>query len=229
MTKKKLDQYKGHLNAEQIAAGINAATRNANRLAEDARLLLEAKRFSRAASLAVLSIEESGKVTVLRSLALARDKKQVSDCWRNYRSHTKKNVMWMLPQLFAQGARKLDDFQALFNKEADHPYLLDQIKQIGFYTDCLGEAHWSIPEEVIDEDLASMLVQIAELFARDREITPLEIELWIKHLGPVLMTEVMCMKGALENWYAEMQQLGLASPGTNEMKDFIRRGIFESE
>lgn len=62
MTSSKLPQFKGELSAAQIASGMNAARRNARRLADDARLLLDAERFSSAASIAVLSIEESGKV-----------------------------------------------------------------------------------------------------------------------------------------------------------------------
>ena len=55
-----------------------------------------------------------------------------------------------------------------------------------------------------------MLVAIARIFAKDRETTIKEIELWIKHLGPVWMTNAAWMKKALTNWYREMQQLGLA-------------------
>ena len=185
MTKRKLDSYKGKLSAEQIAAGVNAAIQNAKRLAEDASLLFEAGRFPSAASLAILSIEESGKVSILRSLALAKTDEDIADAWRDYRSHTKKNVSWLLPQLTEQGARKLDDFKPLFEKSSDHPYVLDQLKQIGFYTDCLGRAHWSIPQEVIDESLAKMLVQVAKIFASDKHVSKTEIELWIKHIGPV--------------------------------------------
>ena len=42
----------------------------------------------------------------------------------------------------------------LVSGDSDHPYVLDQLKQIAFYTDCLGDAHWSIPDEVIDESPA---------------------------------------------------------------------------
>ena len=64
-----LPQYKGKLDPEQIAQGMNAARRNAQRLADDAKLLLSAKRYPTAASLAILSIEESGKVSILRGIA----------------------------------------------------------------------------------------------------------------------------------------------------------------
>ena len=74
----------------------------------------------------------------------------------------------------------MDDFEPLFEEDAEHPCILDQVKQIGFYTDCSGNAHWFIPEETIDKNLASSLVSIARLFAPDKIYTETEIELWIK-------------------------------------------------
>jgi AbiV family abortive infection protein len=225
MTKKKLDSYKGKLSVDQITAGINAAIQNAKRLAEDASLLFEAGRFPSAASLAILSIEESGKVSILRSLALAKTNEDIADAWRDYRSHTKKNVSWLLPQLVEQGARKLDDFKPLFEESSDHPSVLDQLKQIGFYTDCLGKAHWSMPQEIIDESLAKTLIQVAKIFARDKRVSKNEIDLWIKHIGPVWKRDPSWMKQALCNWYREMQDAGLAPAGENEMEKFIKSGI----
>lgn len=211
MVNKRLDQYKGRLFPEQIAAGMNAAIKNAVRLTEDANLLLERERFSSAASLAILAIEEAGKVSILRMLAVSRKDKETVKRWREYRSHTKKNVAWLLPQLVAEGARYIDDFSPLFTEDAEHPFLLDKVKQISFYTDCLGEAHWSIPHDVIDESLARMLVQIAGIFCKDRDVTPKEIELWVKHMEPVWMLDINDMKRAVTDWYEDMQQLGLVS------------------
>jgi AbiV family abortive infection protein len=217
--------YIGKLSAAQIADGINSAIRNAKRLAKDSDLMFKNGRYPSAASLAILSIEESGKISILRCLALAKDEKKIKDVWRDYRSHTKKNVAWLLPELVGKGAKKLDDFRALFDEKSDHPYILDQIKQIGFYTDCLGKANWSEPHEIIDEALAKMLVNTAKIFAKDRIITKKEIELWIKHLGPVWNGSPEWMKKALENWYSEMQEHGLAPEGKNAMEEFIQSGM----
>ena len=225
--KKKLDAYRGRLDASQVATGINAAIENAKRLADDASLLLEVGRFPTAASLSILSIEESGKVSILRALSVAIDEKEVLYAWKDYRSHVMKNVAWILPQLVAQGARKLDDLKPIFSKDSEHPYLLDQVKQLGFYTDCLGKAHWSLPNEVIDDKLARTLVQTAKLLAKGKQISKKEIELWMKHIGPVWKKDPAWMKQALINWYAEMQQQGLATEGNNKMQQFIRDGIQE--
>jgi AbiV family abortive infection protein len=225
MVKRKLNSYKGRLTPQQIADGMNAALDNARRLVEDAKLLLIDGRFPTATSLAILAIEESGKLSVLRSLALAKDPAEVREAWKDYRSHTKKNVAWLLPKLVGEGARKLEDMRPLFDESSDHPYLLDQIKQLGFYTDCLGQAHWSEPSNVIGEDLAKSIVQIAEIMTRWRRITSTEIELWIRHIKPVWKKDLGWMKQALVNWHREMKGKGLAQDDDSDMEGFVREGI----
>ncbi len=226
---KKLDVYKGRLSPAQVATGMNAAAANARRLAEDAATLLKAGRLPTAASLATLAIEEAGKISILRMLALASTDVDIVGAWRDYRSHSRKNVAWLLPQLAASGARKLDDFRVLFDDSSDHPFLVDQIKQLGFYTDCLGAAHWSVPSQVVDENLATTLVSIAELFAHDREYTEKEVSLWIEHIGPVWKKDLSWMKQALVNWSRAMQKAGLSEAGGDEMADFVRDGPTSTE
>lgn len=209
MADKILREYKGRLNYKQIAEGMNAANRNTLRLVEDAEVLLKAERYATAASLSILSIEEAYKKTILRSLALAKTDDELQRSWKEYRTHTKKNVLWLMPQLVAEGARQLDDFHSLFEPESKHPYMLDKVKQIGFYTDCLGSAHWSEPSNVIDKDLATTLVKIARVFISKRDITEKEIEIWIKHLGEAMKSDPATQKKALLHWFAEMKELGL--------------------
>jgi AbiV family abortive infection protein len=225
MTSHKLDQYKGTLTADQIAAGMNAADRNAKRLLADAKVLLDAGRFPSAAALAILSIEESGKDSILRGLVLAGSGEELKQQWREYRSHTKKNVAWILPRLAARGARSLDDLRPIFDEQSDHPYVLDQVKQISFYTDCLGKAHWSIPDKVIDESLARTLVQTAEIFSRARDISAEEIELWIEHLGPVWHGPHEWVKRALVNWHKTAVARGLISSTEDAMEQFVNAGL----
>ena len=86
-----LAPYRGPLTIEQVAAGMNAATGNARRLAQDARLLLEHKRWPTAASVAALSIEESGKVVILRRFVTANDD-DIKKLWKEYRTHTAKSM-----------------------------------------------------------------------------------------------------------------------------------------
>lgn len=227
MAKKGLNQYKGELAPDQVAEGMRAASGNAVRLVEDAALLLERGRYPSSAALAILAIEEAGKHAILRELAVAQgDDKALEKSWRAYRSHTKKNVGWLLPQLVAEGARSLDDFLPLFSKTADHPFLLDNVKQLSLYTDCLGDAHWSLPSAVVDEDLAKMLIGIARLFLKQHDATPKEIELWIKHMQPHLGSGAVAdfdgAKQAMLDLHADMQQHGLTVHGDEEVEAFIR-------
>jgi len=174
--------------------------------------------------MAVLSIEEAGKVVILRRFLTCKDEERKS-LWKEYRSHTRKNLNWILPDLVAKGARKLDDFRAIVDKDSDHPLVLDTLKQIGFYSDCLGKGHWSLPQEVIVEELAENLVQTAELLAPQRAISIRELELWVKHVSPAWGTTLAAMKSALVQWYAEMQREGLSPAGVNQMEIFVHEGL----
>ena len=209
MTRVRMAKYSGDLNPAQIAHGINAARRNARRLADDATILLDSGRYPTAAAIAALSVEESGKSSVLRGLALAPNADLRRKAWKDYRLHRSKNAAWILPELVAKGARDLDSLRLAADSSAEHTATLDQLKQIGLYTDCLGDAHWSEPTKVIDENLARSLVGIANLLAREGTVTEKEIELWIEHMQPVRGAPTVLMKSALLNWFDAMRQHGL--------------------
>ena len=221
MAKEKLSQYRGRLTPAQVANGMNAAIRNARRLADDARALFDLERYPTAASIAVLSIEESGKVSILRHFAIARDLPSCRQIWRDYRNHRSKNVAWILPDLVAAGARDLDSLRLATEPDAEHTAILNNIKQIGFYSDCLGSVHWSEPEEVIDRQLAQMLVRIADLFAAKEAVTREEMELWITHLGPAYGAPLETMKEALINWYRAMNEAGLSNEDETLVNEFV--------
>ena len=156
---------------------------------------------------------------------MAISNEEVAAAWKSYRSHTRKNAQWLLPDLVLKGARKLDDLRSLFETSADHPFILDRVKQLGFYTDCLGNRHWSVPTEVIDESLARSLVRIAKRLVGKRETTVKEIELWIEHLGAAPKGDLSAGKKALVSWYVAMQEAGLRLAGINEMERFINEGV----
>ena len=79
----RLPQYRDALSLEQIAEGMNRALANASRLADDAQALFDQRRIPSAIALSILSIEESGKVSILRQISLADDLKEL-----HIRSHT---------------------------------------------------------------------------------------------------------------------------------------------
>ncbi len=213
------NQYRGKLSPLEIAEGMNAAIRNAHRLAIDAKILLNARRFPSAASLAILAIEESGKVSILRGLSIAPTDELVGESWKDYRNHRAKNAQWIIMDLVARGASWAGDLKEIFEKDSDHPTVLDSAKQIGLYTDCYGERHWSEPAEIIDGDLAAKLLRIAEILCRDGEVTAREIELWIEHVGPFWGTPEI--SHAVVRFAAAMEREGLARHTAAEFEKFL--------
>lgn len=89
-----------------------------------------------------------------------------------------------MPLLLADGARTMKDFAPLVDKKADRAAVLDALKQVALYTDCLGERHWSKPEEVIEPELPRVLIEIAERMIGDRTVTAREVELWCEIVAP---------------------------------------------
>ena len=217
----RLPRFRGQLTPSQIAIGMNAARRNARRLADDAKLLLGHGRFPTAVSVAALSIEEAGKISVLRHLAFAPDEAVRKRAWKDYRSHRSKNPAWILPHLVAKGARSLDALRLAADPSGTHTLLLDQLKQLGLYTDCLGPRTWTEPKTAIDEALAKQLVSIADLLARERTFTSREIELWIEHMQPVYGAPLHEMKAALLRCYAALREAGLYTDGDPDVESFV--------
>ena len=213
MLKTKLSQYRGDLCAAQIADGMNAALRNARRLADDANSLHDLARYPTAVAIAILSIEESGKVSILRGMAGTPDVERRLQLWKDFRSHRKKNVAWIIPQLYLNGARTLESLRLAADPSAEHTALLDQLKQIAFYTDCLGNANWSEPFAVIDEDLSLDLVNTANLLAKGGTVTEREIELWIEYMRPTYGESLHRQKTSLASWYTAMKENGLWDDG----------------
>jgi AbiV family abortive infection protein len=108
------------------------------RIVNDAEILLAAKSYPSAAALAVLAIEETGKLPVLRALATAKSDDAVKKGWKDYRSHQAKNVLWLFPMFALAGVKTLAEFGRLFDPDSKHRQKLDELKQFGFYSDCFG-------------------------------------------------------------------------------------------
>lgn len=204
-----MEHYRGSLSAQEIAQGINAARRNAVRLVEDAKLLLEAKRYPTAAAIAVLAIEEAGKAPILRALPFARTPEEIEEIWRDYRNHRAKNGAWVVLDWARGKELKAIDFARIIDKDAKHTEVLEAIKQISLYTDCYRARQWSEPSASIDAELAEGLVNAADILARARPVAVREIELWIEHMVPAWNTAEM--PNALIRWAEAMEKEGLGN------------------
>jgi AbiV family abortive infection protein len=217
---KHLKKYWGPLSAAEIADGIAAAQANAIRLLNDAQLLFDAERFPSAAALAILSIEERGKVAILRRLALLTDEKDLKLGWREYRNHRAKNSGWIIPTLIADGARTLSALAPAIHKDAEHAWVLDALKQVAVYTDCLGERHWSIPTDAIDADVAKSMLVTADLMWCSGTVTAREIELWVGIVGPEYARPGMA--AAVVKFQAALHAEGLHSRPAESLEAFMQ-------
>ena len=222
--KKALSQYAGRLTPRQAAEGMAAAYEAARALVRDAQLLLEHERWPRAAALAILAIEEGGKASIIRMLLLARNDEERRDEWRNYRTHTRKNVLADLPHLVRSGARSLDGLAGLYDPHNERPHALDAIKQAAFYSEATGEGcKWLTPDTVIGESYARGMVSLAQLLTEREEpmSSEAELEIWVRHLRPVWKGPMYEMKQALAACYTEAEARG-ALRGKHTASEMVR-------
>ena len=55
------------------------------------------------------------------------------------------------------------------------------------------------------------MVTIADLLAKGRTVTELEIQLWIEHMRPTYGESLERQKTSLDTWYAAMKENGLSN------------------
>ena len=213
----RLVHYKGFLTTEKIAFGMTAAGQNAKRLADDAQRLFDAERYPSALSLAVLSLEESGKHSILREMSTATTGEQILGLSKRYRRHTSKHTLTLMPERIANGARRAIEFaECVEGGATGEKATYDSLKQIGFYTDCLGKGHWSIPTDVIGRSIAEILVRFAITTSATEKVTSnREIELWVTHM------QAGFTRPRLIAWASAMVSEGLSPDGyVEEMAEF---------
>jgi AbiV family abortive infection protein len=217
-------QYSQRLSPKKAAEGMAAATENAVSLFSDAKLLFDNERYERSIALAILAIEETGKVSILRQILVHDDPKKLNRLWKDYRNHTKKNLHWKLPELAVGGARQLEEFLSLYDGSSNHGEYLDSLKQTAFYTDAVGACEWITPRQTMTKEVAEPILLIAKLLVREdlTMCTEPALEIWLKHLKPVQGRDMFTMKQALINCYQEAEDLGLIPKGkTKDMIGFV--------
>lgn len=215
-----LTQYKGLLTPSQAAAGIASARTNAARLIADAELLVENDRHASASALAILAIEELGKVQAINIIVLQSEPAKLKEAWRDYRNHRAKNVQWIIPKLAAEGARALAELRAAADPAGDHTAMLDSIKQLSLYTDCYGAAgRWSEPSDAVDPDFAISILATAKMLNRQTRTTERELELWVNIVGPHYSKPTMI--DALLDFQRQIFAEGLSSTSADEMEAFV--------
>jgi AbiV family abortive infection protein len=214
-------QYKGPLDAQKATLGMNYSIKNANRLLKDSKRLFEINSYASALSLAVLAIEEIGKISIIREIEVASTELQLKKAWKRYRSHLSKNNEWIFNDLVNIGARKLEDFRKMFSGYSNHPIFAEHIKQLAIYTDCLNNGDWVIPEIAIDEFICKKMIEAAEAIMINREIAIEENTIWIKHFYGKDLGNIEEAKIELEKYFKEIIEKGLSSVELNSVKKFL--------
>jgi len=172
---------------EARAAQLEAELWHALGLWRDARLLFERGRFATATALAIVCLEETGKVGVARWQVFWPARKEGSDAsrWRNpLFSHTKKHLL-----VAGQGALVNARLDRLLGIERVCRFLddvesgaIEKLRQRALYFDHDGEQPL-LPEDAISREVSLFYVVLAgELLAEVGGIVP---ETWSKLLDEV--------------------------------------------
>jgi len=123
-----------------------------------------------------------------------------------------------------QGVQADSLYSTLFDPASDHPAVLDALKQVAIYTDCLSKRHWSKPWEVVSRDLAASIVQVAKLFVRDEQYSVEQLDLWVQYIGPARKQgSALAIRNAFFAWEQEVIRRGWLKD--SPARQFLREAI----
>ncbi len=88
-----------YFSAKQISNGIILCLENASKLIEEAEILFNKKRYARTLSLAILSLEELGKIPMLvGAIHISKsDKKRIKNFHKGFKNHIAKREDTVIP------------------------------------------------------------------------------------------------------------------------------------
>ena len=171
------DKYSGALSLEQISTGISECIDNALDLFGDAMLLYDHKRYARASSLLLTSLQEAGKVALLQQMGLlsSREQKQWSRLWKHFRNHSEKDALGQSAKIARDAEENPGEFfwQHLVYSRTIAP-AKEKIRQFGQYVDFIKkDDKWWSPREVtsgiVDLVIDDVVAVLYKLY-RAREI-----------------------------------------------------------
>ncbi len=113
----------------------------------------------------------------------------------------------------------IEELRPIFDEKSDHGNILDQLKQLSFYTDALSECKWSTPKKIITKEISETLINVANnlIMGKNNDMTTeAQLEIYFKHLKPVWKADMFKMKEALIACYQEAEVKGLIKAGTTE-------------
>ncbi len=146
-----LSGFKGQpLNKEQIAKGMHLCYMNAMSLVDESRLLKENGYYARALSLAILALEELGKIPLIFNMILcpADDAEAWRKSWEEFQSH--KSKLGIMTIYGKQVLRALGESFKTELPSGIEP-LANKLKQLGFYVSFFKD-RFVLPEDFAKEN-----------------------------------------------------------------------------
>lgn len=139
------------LNSDLAAELCNSIKENALSLKNDSELLLDKGSKHAASALAILAIEELGKMDLVRQIFMCReDEKELVKKWRGFRDHRSKNVLWTMYFLKKNNAT-MEDVKKTMNSKSNASQFLNDLKMACFYVDISNDGDITRPSNIIDD------------------------------------------------------------------------------
>ncbi len=171
------ERYSRHLSLEQISIGISSCIDNALNIFGDAMILHRHKRYPRALALLLTSIQEAGKVSLLRQMSLlsSKDQKEWSRLWKRFRDHKTKDARGQSTKINQDVKGDPGEAfwqQCVYNKT--FAPAKEKIRQCALYVDFISKdcAWWSpseITAELVEHAIDDVVAALYMLY-HDREM-----------------------------------------------------------
>lgn len=183
-----MNEKEYYFSTEQMSNGITLCLENASNLIEEAGILFNKKKYARTLSLAILSLEELGKIVLLtESVSFTKNRNdRIKEFFKDFRSHITKRKDSIIPlyvELYNIGLSKGNEIEKIA-KRAVKTYKslmstvdklptkiknilleeknvdVEELKLMGFYVDYNGSEFTS--PDIIDKEIAFYFLHLSE-------------------------------------------------------------------
>ena len=156
-------RYEGPLSKPKTAEAIGLCLKNSDELIQDARLLFTHGRYARAFALAIVSLEEVGKIPMLtRALSFhAMETHQWKHFWKRFRSHVEKRQLTAGLYSISTGSGSAHLILVRWMKERHWEKETEALKQMAFYVDASSRTHVTCPSKLFPKYVASDAINLA--------------------------------------------------------------------
>lgn len=141
-----IDRQPRRVTSEEALALMSIFTDTAAGLVADARLLLDYRRRERAAGLAILALEELGKIRLVVAL-LDADERSLVVAWRNLFKHASKHIQILSPP---DAVIPPEDRRLSAEVKQRIAANLSTVKQLALYSNPVVGKGWQTPRQALD-------------------------------------------------------------------------------